>query len=123
VPKESTSLPHVVDLEHLGNCRTHKSKETIVSEIEDYIEHVSQYYGKALIIYSTEEFYSQYLLNKMIGTEIWIRNIYHVPTLADNRKWLMWQYANRGRVKGIEKNVDLNVFSGSVEQFKHFISE
>ena len=121
VPKVSSSLPHVVDLEYLGNCVTKKSKETIISEISDYLELIKQHYEKAPIIYSTEDFYNQYLLNKLMKTKMWIRNIYRMPKLPDQRQWILWQYANRGRVQGIEKNVDLNLFNGNIEQFKGVI--
>ena len=50
-------------------------------------------------------------------TSIWIRNIYHEPSLPDNREWVFWQYASRGHLDGISTYVDLNVFNGNIEEY------
>lgn len=121
VPKNKKSMPHAVDLEYIGNCETEKTKQKIISEISDYIIKIRDYYGKKPIIYATEEFYNDYLINQMMETKIWIRNIFFNPELPDNREWTIWQYSNRGRIKGIEKNVDLNVFHGNEIEFISFI--
>jgi lysozyme len=42
--------------------------------------------------------------------------------LPDGKEWAFWQYANRGRLYGIEGFVDFNVFSGSPEEFLEFVS-
>ncbi len=122
VPKNEKSMPHAVDLEYIGNCKTKKSKEKIISEISDYITEINNHYGKPPIIYSTDEFYTYYLINKLQETKIWIRNIFFYPELPDDREWIIWQYSNKGRISGIEKKVDLNAFYGSETQFTAFIN-
>jgi lysozyme len=55
-------------------------------------------------MYST---YNQYIKDHFEDYEIWIRDIYKQPDL-EGREWLIWQYNNRGRVKGIDTYVDIN---------------
>ncbi|MBK6964975.1 MAG: glycoside hydrolase family 25 protein [Bacteroidales bacterium] len=118
VPKSDRSLPPVVDLEFGGNCKTAKSKEQIITEIQQFIDKLEAHYGQIPIIYTTKDFYSQYLQNHFLNNPIWIRGIYGKPELVDKREWLFWQYANRGRLNGIENYVDLNVFNGDKEKFE-----
>ncbi|GKX63242.1 lysozyme [Pragia fontium] len=114
VPKKSGTLPPVLDLEYGGNCQLTTSKERIRAEIEEMVKQLESAYGKKPILYATREFFDDFLVNEFKELPIWIRDIYRHPSLNDNnRKWLFWQYANRGRLDGIETFVDLNAFNGS----------
>jgi len=121
VPKESASLPPVVDLEEKNTYG--KSKELIREEIRDYLSLIQAHYGKAPVIYSTEEFYNIYLKHEFPDTRIWMRNVFRKPRLSDGKRWSIWQFADKGRVRGIGCKVDLNAFHGSREAFKSFLAE
>ncbi len=122
VPKNVKSMPHAIDLEYIGNCKTEKSKEQIIREISDYINAIQKHYGKPPIIYTTKKFHNHFLINQLMETNIWIRNLLYNPQLPDNRKWIIWQYSNQGRIIGIQKNVDLNAFNGDEKKFTAFIN-
>ncbi len=117
VPKESSSLLPIIDLEFTGNCNPRNYKNDIISEITIYIQTIENYYEKKVLIYTTEEFYQKYLIKHFESNPIWIRDIQTTPRLDNNRKWLFWQYADKGRLNGIETLVDLNVFHGTKEEF------
>ena len=121
VPKYAGALPPVVDLEYGGNCSTDMSQEEIEREIHDYLLKVGNHYGQLPIIYVTQEFYNDYLINKLIEYPIWIRDIYNRPSLHGGRRWVFWQYANRGHLNGIGTYVDLNAFEGDEIQFSSFL--
>ena len=57
------------------------------------------------------------------GYPLWVRSIYFRPSRKVRGDWLFWQYADRGRVAGIEGFVDLNVFNGGPEQFRAFLEQ
>ncbi|WP_165020467.1 GH25 family lysozyme [Dysgonomonas sp. ZJ279] len=118
VPKDSIDLPPIIDLEYGGNCQEANRKEDIIQEIANYLEIIEDHYQQKAIIYTTNEFYKTYLLHKFMDNPIWIRDILSVPNLPDGRKWLFWQYTNRGRIEGIDSFVDLNAFVGSKEEFE-----
>lgn len=121
VPKDSTNLPPIIDLEFAGNCSPQNYRENIVNEIALYIKTIESYYEKKVLIYTTEEFYRRYLTDHFGDNPIWIRDIQTTPKLANDRKWLFWQYADKGRLDGIETLVDLNVFHGTKEEFKKLL--
>ena len=50
-----------------------------------------------------------------------MRSIYAEPAKAGFGRWRIWQYANRGRLDGVGTVVDLNVFRGSLTDFRLFI--
>ena len=45
------------------------------------------------------------------------------PKLPDGRKWLFWQYTNKGKIEGIKTDVDLNAFAGTREEFDQLIKK
>lgn len=121
VPLEPNTLPPVIDLEYGGNCQLTSNKEQVLAEIEVLISQLENFYHKKPILYVTSEFYNDFVAYKFDNNPIWIRDIYKRPTLVDSREWTLWQYANRGHLKGIDTFVDLNVFHGTEQEFKTLI--
>lgn len=121
VPRDSIDLPPIIDLEYGGNCAMENRKEDLIAEIANFFEIIEDHYQRKVIIYTTNEFYRNYLLNQFPDNPVWIRDIIATPKLPDGRKWTFWQYTNRGRLKGINTPVDLNVFSGSREEFSKLL--
>ena len=119
VPKDSNSLPAVIDLEYGGNCNLKKSKKEILEELSIFEKTIHDYYSKKPILYVTHEFYTDFLLNNNLDSPLWIRDIYGKPKLENNRKWIFGQFTNRGHVKGIDNYVDLNVFNGTQKDFNN----
>lgn len=121
VPVDRAALPPVIDLEFSGNCQRRPSPAELDRELTAYIQKVTTVYRQQPILYVTNEFYTAYLQGKFTKYTIWISDFYTTPDLnRDERKWLFWQYSERGRVAGIDTLVDLNVFNGRIEQFQYF---
>jgi lysozyme len=110
-------LPPTIDLEFGGNCKTDKNKKQVLQEVEEFLQILERHYKKRPIIYVTKEFYDEYLIDQFRNNPIWIRNIFKKPKLKDNREWTIWQFANRGRLNGIDMYVDLNVWNGRSIEF------
>ncbi|WP_230514044.1 GH25 family lysozyme [Limnobaculum parvum] len=123
VPKIANTLPPVIDLEYGGNCQLTTEKTQVLAEIAVLIERLEGFYQKKPILYVTQEFFDDFLVGQFEQNPLWIRNIYQRPDLKDQRPWLFWQYANRGRLDGIETAVDLNTFNGSEDEFKTLIRD
>ena len=43
------------------------------------------------------------------------------PQLNDNKQYIIWQYTAKGKIQGIDKVVDLNVFAGSEQDWADFL--
>ncbi|MDR2001767.1 MAG: GH25 family lysozyme [Dysgonomonas sp.] len=123
VPRDSIDLPPIVDLEYGGNCSPANRKEDLIAEIANYFEIIEDHYQRKVIIYTTNEFYKNYLQHQFPDNPIWIRDIIAKPNLPDGRDWLFWQFSNRGRIDGIDTPVDLNAFNGSREEFEKLLNK
>ena len=122
VPVVKNSLPPAIDLEFSGNCQARPSKEELLYELSIFSKLLEQRYGKTPIIYTTSESYNAFLAGEDLRYPIWIRDIYSKPKLPDGSKWDIWQFAHRGRLRGIEGFVDLNVYNGTIKEFQEFLS-
>ena len=109
VPIDAGALPPVIDLEHAQNCGLDQPVEEVRAEISVMISKLRRHYGKDPVLYTTNSFYRDWLQNAFPANQIWIRDIQKYPELPDGRDWTIWQYSHRGRVAGIDGEVDLNV--------------
>ncbi|EMY76634.1 glycosyl hydrolase family 25 [Leptospira weilii serovar Ranarum str. ICFT] len=115
VPANSNSLPPVIDLEFVGNCKERPPIENVSGEIRDFLNRVDLVYGKKTILYLTYEFIDRYVGTDFQDHPIWIRDIFKHPNTFSDQRWILWQYHNRGHIPGISGPVDLNVLNGSPE--------
>lgn len=120
VPNESNSLPPVIDLEFIGNCKNFKTKKQIIDDIVIVEKMLSSFYNKKTIFYTTKEFHEYYLSNIFLTNPLWYRDVFNEPKV-DNKKIIFWQYWHHGRVDGIKTPVDLNVFNGREKNFKKLV--
>ena len=120
---ENLMLP-IIDIEYYSYYKKAKpNKEWVTKELQKMLDKLEKTYRVKPIIYTTMEFYQEYIEGEFLEYDIWIRNILTKPKL-ENRDWKFWQYTGRGRLEGYngeEKFIDLNVFNGSKEDFENYI--
>lgn len=117
------SLPPAVDLEFGGNCAARPSKAAFAAELKSFVDAVRAGTGCPVVLYLTPDFHASYLEGEAIDEALWVRDIYLRPHLPGRGNWTIWQYANRGRLPGVDNFIDLNVFRGSVADFERFRCE
>lgn len=76
--------------------------------------------GYRVSFYTNRDGYYDYIADNFPTYPLWICAFTETPI---NAEWQYWQYNHHGRVKGIEGDVDLNVFCGSREEWEKTISE
>ena len=116
VPVDSTALPPAVDLEFWGNSRVRPTVSEFQKELNALMTRLREAYGKEPVIYTTDDFYAQYLIAYPVK-RLWIRNILYKPRSSEPLSWLLWQFTDKGRVRGIQTLVDLNAFAGDQAAF------
>lgn len=124
--KDNGELPPVLDLEtHDG-----QTNARIISRAKDWLDAVEAAFGKKPIIYSGQYFLQDHFSEAGGGPPAWAKdyplwlaqypNNYsegQQPYLPRGWfKWTFWQYSQKGRLNGINANVDLNVFNGTLEE-------
>lgn len=113
-------LPPAADVEFGGNCKRWESIEKIRGELRIFLDEVEAVTGRKPVIYATGESYERIVAGNFPDHPLWIREIIREPGAERYGEWTVWQYANRGRLNGIEGPVDLNVFAGSEDEFQEF---
>ena len=128
--KDDGELPPVLDLEtHDG-----EPKDKIISRAKTWLDEVEKAFGKKPIIYSGQYFLQDYFSEAGGGPPKWAKdyplwlaqypNSYvegQQPYLPRGWfKWTIWQYSEKGKVNGINADVDLNVFNGTLEELYKF---
>jgi lysozyme len=115
-----SALPPAVDLEFGGNCEHRPREQEFTRELHSFLEQVKRVTGCTPVLYVTQDFYLPYVAGRIEGYPLWVRNIFGTPRLHEGADWLLWQYANRGRMPGVGTFIDLNVYSGSATEFHEF---
>ncbi len=118
VPRVGGSLPHALDMEHMGPCRDGPTMTDIVSEMRVWLASVEAHYGARPLIYTTPEFHDAHLRD-VNGERFWIRSLFARPNFR-KQEWVIWQHHNNGRRRGVSGPVDLNVFRGDAQALSKF---
>lgn len=123
VPKKADALPPAIDLEYDSNCINTYTKEQLLKEIQVMHDQLHKHYGKQPIFYISKSFYHIVLMGNFTETPLWVRDYDGKPELKDGRQWTFWQHSSQGKIAGIPKAVDLNVYAGSPKQWRIFLKQ
>lgn len=106
--KEEQDLIPMIDLETLDKC----SCEDYNIKLHKFLTLVTEYYGRKPILYSLQGFYNTNLKNRYLDY-YWVMARYNrrKPYLLDKNRWTIWQFSDKAKVYGINKNVDINYYS------------
>jgi lysozyme len=108
VPRDLPLLPPVVDIEFGGNCPQRPTPEQLNAVLAAFLAPVEAAFGKRAVLYITDEAADAYS-GHIVARPLWLRSLLLEPGRDD---WVYWQYHDKGRVDGIEGDVDLNVLHG-----------
>ena len=103
-------LPPVLDIEKISGKQNLDSLKT---GLKRWLAVVENHYGVKPIIYSGESFYTDFLKEEFGGYNLWIANYsFFEDKIRD--EWLFWQFTDKGAIKGIDGNVDVNIYNGTL---------
>ena len=96
------------------------SEEALREGVKTWLHLVESTYKIKPVIYTNQKFFNRYLAGHFQGYPVWIAryNSLFKPDLEAGHEWKFWQYGNRGRLEGINGNVDFNVFRGTYEELE-----
>ena len=127
VPVVAGTLPPVLDMEwnHKSpSCKFRPEPDAVRKEMEVFISIVGRHYRKTPIVYTTVDFYGENQLWLVKGVQFWLRSVAgHPSEKYPGQPWTFWQYTGTGRVPGVSGDTDINVFRGSVSDWKAWIGK
>lgn len=111
-------LPPVLDIEELSVIQTEKSLKTGLLR---WLNKIEEYYGVKPIIYTGEKFFLSYLNNSDFNKyHLWIAN-YNNQKGPFIKNYILWQFTDKGQLKGLNENVDLNIFNGTFSDLQKLL--
>jgi lysozyme len=110
-------LPPVLDVEQTYGVTGAKLRE----RVKEWLVVVENYYGIRPIIYTSADFYKQYLKDEFDDYPLWVAHYLRKDRPRIHRPWQFWQHSEQGRVNGILHKVDFNVFSGDTSAFQELL--
>lgn len=112
VEMDKGDLPPVLDFEQIGK----KNRIELITDLQIWLNEVEENYQIKPIIYTNQKLYNLYIKNNFDDYIVWIaRYNTKAPDMPFTQGWTFWQYGNKGRIDGIEGDVDFNVFHGDSE--------
>ena len=108
-------LPPVLDVETKV-----KDKSALQRSVKAWLDAVEAHYGVKPILYTSYKYKESYLDNPIFDAyPYWIAH-YYVDSVKYRGHWEFWQHTDIGEVPGIEGDVDLNVFNGSLQDLSKY---
>jgi lysozyme len=108
----------VLDIEKQSSIQ---SKERLREGIRNWLNLVESHYGVKPIIYTGDAFFEHVL--KGHGFEdypLWVAN-YNPVMEPKSDYWAIWQFSEKGRIKGIPEKVDLNLMRGGEKTLRSLL--
>ena len=104
--------PVVFDWEHIANSNSSRTKDvsgTAITRMADFFCHQVEEAGYTPAVYFNKDLAYLYLdLERLEGRTFWLAEYATQPEFY--YRFEMWQYTSRGKVPGIEGDVDLNLY-------------
>ena len=111
VKLEPGDLPPVLDIEKKA-----KDMNRFRADLKLWLQLVEKHYGVKPIIYASYKFKTNYLNDSVFNSyPYWIAH-YYVDSVRYQGDWDFWQHHDAGTLPGIDEQVDLNIFNGSLQQ-------
>ena len=107
-------LPPVLDIETTAGV----SNEQIWSGVSTWLQIVEQQTGRRPILYTAPGFWNSHQPDRALTKyPLWLADYATQATLPTGwSSWLFWQHSQSGSVAGVTGSVDLDLFSGTLEQ-------
>ncbi|MFL9844929.1 glycoside hydrolase family 25 protein [Flavobacterium rhizosphaerae] len=110
-------LPPVLDIERIPNTQ---SLDSLKAGLKRWLNRVEGHYGVKPIIYSGESFYTDFLKEEFKGYKLWIANYSFLEDKIRD-EWHFWQFTDKAAINGIDGNVDVNIYNGTMEGLKEYL--
>ena len=107
-PPSHESLPPVVDVEFMGNCKSWNDAASVRQELGHFLTLVEEAWEVKPILYVTQDALKRIIADQFHGHPIWIRSVFTEPALDAHRNWKIWQFSENSRIPGILGPVDRN---------------
>jgi len=105
ISKKRQDLIPLIDVEEKRNWTNKEFHKNFLK----FLFMVEKFFGKKPMIYTVNSFYNKHLSGRYDGYHFLIgRYGKKSPFMIDGKDWTIWQFTEKGKIKGIKKNVDID---------------
>lgn len=110
-------LPAIIDIEEFTNPNLQTTKLVMnrVTEMADYLEG----HGYRVMLYTNKKGHSRFITGRLGGYPLWLCSLGSLP---DDMDCDIWQATHHGKVRGVNHDVDINVFTSARYDWDMFAS-
>ena len=115
-------FPPVLDIETPHSRVKEIGEDNIRKMALKWLQAIEAHYGVKPVIYTNDRFRKEYLNTpEFKNYDFWMAR--YSKKGPESGEWLLWQFTQTGRPRGISGSVDINVFDGSISEFKAYIDK
>lgn len=119
---EKGDFPPVLDIETPHKRVEELGADTIRAMALKWLQAVEAHYGVRPVIYTNDLFRKEYLSGPEFKRyDFWLAR--YSKKGLESGDWLLWQFTQTGRPRGISVPADINIFDGSLSDFKAYIDK
>ncbi|MCA5003589.1 glycoside hydrolase family 25 protein [Sphingobacterium bovistauri] len=107
-------LPPVLDIEERPRDQ---SMDSLRVGLKRWLDRVEEHYKVRPIVYSGDSYFTDFLEKEFKDYKLWIAN-YNFWVESPKVHWDIWQFSEKGSVKGIKGFVDLNMYRSDIEDLE-----
>ncbi len=104
-PKKQDLVP-MIDVEECKNW----SAQQLQDSLSLMVRLLENAYGQKPLIYTGQNFYNKRLGTRFVNCPLWIARYGDIPPEI-GAPYSIWQFTQRGRLKGVKGHIDLNRFA------------
>lgn len=119
---EKGDFPPVLDIETPHKRVAEIGEENIRNMALKWLRAVEKHYGVRPVIYTNDLFRKKYLdTPEFRDYDFWLAR--YSKKGPESGEWLLWQFTQTGRPRGMSGHTDINIFDGSLSDFRKYISK
>lgn len=117
---EKGDFPPVLDIETPHKRVREVGEDNIRAMALKWLKAVEAHYGVRPVIYTNDLFRKEYLdTPEFRDYDFWLAR--YSRKGPESGKWILWQFTQTGRPRGISGSADINIFDGTLAEFKAYI--
>lgn len=117
---EKGDFPPVLDIETPHKQVAEVGEENIRKMALKWLKAIEAHYGVRPVIYTNDIFRQKYLdTPEFRNYDFWMAR--YSKKGPESGDWLLWQFTQTGRPRGISGHVDINIYDGTLAEFKTYI--
>lgn len=119
---EKGDFPPVLDIETPHKRVEEIGEDNIRAMALKWLRSVEEHYGVKPVIYTNDLFRKKYLdTPEFRNYDFWLAR--YAKKEPESGDWILWQFTQIGRPRGISGTADINVFDGTFAEFKAYIDK